>query len=40
MNDPLDDPIDDVAKDLDARDPYEHEEELEIEEEENFLDPR
>jgi hypothetical protein len=39
MNDPLDDPIDEVAKDLDDN-PYKHEEELEVEEEENFLDPR
>jgi hypothetical protein len=39
MNDPIDEPIHEAAKDLD-RNEYEHDEELEVEEEENFLDPR
>jgi hypothetical protein len=39
MNDPIDDPINEVAPKVDGN-AYEHEEELEVEEEENFLDPR
>jgi hypothetical protein len=40
MNDPgVHEPIHEAAEDVDNN-PYEHEEELEIEEEENFLDPR
>ncbi|KAF2435616.1 voltage-gated potassium channel [Tothia fuscella] len=38
MNDPIDEPIHNAANDLDEN-AYEHNEELEVEEEQNFLDP-